>query len=330
MTDLSSLQRSIILNQQLYPDDASYNLPYFWKLTGKINIEKLYSALMNAFNNHDIYHSYMNGGKIVTDKSTVFRPRIYELSYSDNREFENSVINKVKVLANRPFNVNIWPLQEAIIFVNTKKTADEYFLFINVSHLICDVTSAYELITEINNGYNNGSIEKINIEVSSSITEINKKREKRAKDYFTSRLKLVKSLEQPVIQLDKTLPRKNADIILDKNLVNGIVSLSGNTEFEVLSTAYILLLSSLTSKNIITVGVPLANRGKSKKHSHGCFVNNLPLIINLTDSTSVKSLLNDVAKNLHNLIRFQSFDLQKHIKEPLKTPVEHLERQIYL
>ena len=98
MTDLSSLQRSIILNQQLYPDDASYNLPYFWKLTGKVNIEKLYSALMNAFNNHDIYHSYVSGGKIVTDKSTVFRPRIYELSYSDNREFENSVINKVKEL----------------------------------------------------------------------------------------------------------------------------------------------------------------------------------------------------------------------------------------
>ena len=315
MTDLSSLQRSIILNQQLYPDDASYNLPYFWKLTGKVNIEKLYSALMNAFNNHDIYHSYVSGGKIVTDKSTVFRPRIYELSYSDNREFENSVINKVKEFANRPFNVNIWPLQEAIIFVNTKKTADEYFLFVNVSHLICDVTSAYELITEINNGYNNGPIEKINIEVSSSITEINKKREKRAIDYFTSRLKLVKSLEQPVIQLDKTLPRKNGDIILDKNLVNSITSLSGNTEFEVLSTAYIILLSKLTSKNIITVGVPLANRGKSKRHAHGCFVNNLPLIINLTDSTSVKSLLNDVAKNLHNLIRFQSFDLQNHIKE---------------
>ena len=72
--------------------------------------------------------------------------------------------------------------------------------------------------------------------MSSSITEINKKREKRAIDYFTSRLKLVKSLEQPVIQLDKTLPRKNGDIILDKNLVNSIASLSGNTEFEVLST----------------------------------------------------------------------------------------------
>lgn len=51
-----------------------------------------------------------------------------------------------------------------------------------MSHLICDVSSAYELITEINNG----KIEKLNITISNPNNTISPKREQRAKDYFAS------------------------------------------------------------------------------------------------------------------------------------------------
>lgn len=255
--------------------DASYNLPYFWKLTGEVDVEKLYSALINSFNNHDIYDSYLSEGEFITDKSTVFRPAICELSYFNSREFELAVVEKVKSYAYWSFDINTWPLQEAIIFVNTKKNSNEYFLFINVSHLICDVSSAYELITEINNG----KIEKLNITISNPNNTISPKREQRAKDYFASWLKLIDSLEQPNFQLDKSLTRKNADITINKKLIDKITLLSNNTEFEVLLTSYIVLLSRLTSQKIVTVGVPLENRRKYKRHSHGCFVNNLPITV---------------------------------------------------
>lgn len=42
------------------------------------------------------------------------------------------------------------------------------------------------------------------------------------------------------------------------------------------------------------------------------------LIINLNDSINIDNLLSDVGKNLHNLPRFQSFDLQYHMKELCK------------
>lgn len=90
---------------------------------------------------------------------------------------------------------------------------------------------------------------------------------------------MIDSLEQPNFQLDKSLTRKNADITINKKLIDKITLLSNNTEFEVLLTSYIVLLSRLTSQKIVTVGVPLENRRKYKRHSHGCFVNNLPITV---------------------------------------------------
>ncbi|MGT2929502.1 AMP-binding protein [Streptococcus dentasini] len=311
---LSSLQQSIILNQQMKPDNASYNLPYLWKLTGLVKVNRLYSSIMNAFNNHKVYHSYLKDGKLVYDGSTKFKPKIIELACSTNREFGNTVMKQVKLFANTPFNNNIWPLQQAIIFINTYDSSDEYYLFLNISHLICDIYSAYELINEISKGYNNEFI-PLEEESSTSIKKVNEKREQRAKDYFASKLSLIKSLEQSSLEIDNSTSRKNIDIIISRDIIERLMRLSKKTEFEVLLTSYVILLSSITSQQIVTIGIPLANRRSYERHAHGCFVNNLPLIINLEESETLYELLDDVSSNLHNLLRFQFFDLQYHLKE---------------
>ncbi|EMC24320.1 non-ribosomal peptide synthetase [Streptococcus mutans] len=313
--ELSSLQQSIILNQQLQPDNASYNLPYLWKLTGQVKVNKLYASLMNTFNNHAVYHSFLKDGELVYDSNTKFRPKIIEMTYPTDEEFEIAVMEQAKIYANTPFNNSVWPLQQAIIFINTRDFSEEYFLFINVSHLICDIYSAYEIINEISDRYNNKVTTLLEEKKPLSVNKISEKREQRAKDYFSSRLPLISSLEQPSLTIEHTSNRRNIDITVSRNVVTKLMNLSKKTEFEVLLTAYTILLSSITSQQIVTIGIPLANRHPEERHTHGCFVNNLPLIINVGESEQLHDLLQDVSFNLHNLLRFQSFDLQSHLKE---------------
>nr|WP_205395654.1 amino acid adenylation domain-containing protein [Streptococcus lutetiensis] len=312
--ELTSLQNSIIMTQKLQPSNAAYNLPYFWKLSGdSLNIELLSSSLEKTFNSHEVYHSYLKHNKLHLDSNSHFLPEIVELTYDDKNEFEEKVFETVTKLANIPFDNEVWPLQYAKIFVNTLDNS-ECYLFINISHLICDVYTAYELINEINFHYNHPTEDYKLKTGTSHIKKRNLKREVRARDYFYSKFQEIDGLEQNGLSLKSDLTRKNLDVRISNEKVKQLSKLTNKSDFEILLLCYGILLSKVTSQNRIVIGIPLANRQAVDRHSHGCFVNNLPLVIDLSKSKTVKELLEDISRNLHNLMRFQSFDINSNLK----------------
>lgn len=308
--NLTSLQKAIVTTNELQPSNSSYNLPYLWHLTGNIDVAKLRSALEKVFNSHDVYHAYIKNNSLVEESNRHFKPIIMDFSQLSSKEFRDQVISQATFLANKPINIKKYPLEQAIIFTNSSNP-NECFLFLNISHMICDVYSAYQLFSEISTIYNGGHLVSFSQFFNSNNNVINLNREKRALSYFKNKISGLSSLAQSGLPTSKG-PRQEFELKIDQNKTKDIMETTKKSEFEVLLTFYILFLYRLTGQKQIIVGVPIANRRTTNKKTHGCFVNNLPLIITLREDLLFKDVLNQVSKELHNLLRFQSFDFIKH------------------
>ena len=69
--------------------------------------------------------------------------------------------------------------------------------------------------------------------------------------------------------------------------------------FTLLLTLYSIFLNRLTSHSDIIIGVPFTNRRIEKfKKTFGCFMNILPLQVNITSSSSLTNLLEQVRKKM--------------------------------
>lgn len=181
--NLTSLQKAIVTTNELQPSNSSYNLPYLWHLTGNIDVAKLRSALEKVFNSHDVYHAYIKNNSLVEESNRHFKPIIMDFSQLSSKEFRDQVISQATFLANKPINIKKYPLEQAIIFTNSSNP-NECFLFLNISHMICDVYSAYQLFSEISTIYNGGHLVSFSQFFNSNNNVINLNREKRALSYF--------------------------------------------------------------------------------------------------------------------------------------------------
>lgn len=219
--NLTSLQKSIITTQELYPQNSAYNLPYLWHLTGNINIESLKNAIELVFNQHDVYHSHIEDNHLVFESEQHFTPTIMKLSNRKITEFKSQVLHYVNTLANTPINVKKYPLEQAIIFVNTE-SSNECFLFLNISHMICDVYSAYQLFSEISTVYNGGRL-KAPTQFNNANRDLNTSRKKRALSCFKEKIKNITSLSQKGLQTTNA-PRQDLEFHIDLEKVNELIN----------------------------------------------------------------------------------------------------------
>ncbi|MFS0506489.1 AMP-binding protein [Lactiplantibacillus plantarum] len=322
MFNTTCMQSSILLHQKEFPEDASYNLPYLWKLSGHLDVPKLSKVLEKVFNIHDVYHMFIKDGKNNLDWSKHFIPQVKTID--QNREiFEKSVVKDTYRLANQPLDVFKWPLEEAIIY-QSKYIKDEFFLFLNISHEICDVYSAYQLFTEINDGYNRHLYfqNSSQFESSKAINKtINKSREERAIGYFKERINSfnLSTFSQEGlangVESKKVLYEKHSDCKLPLHLIQKIANKNEKDIFEVLLSFYLILLANLTGKQTIITGIPIANRRSEDKKTHGCFINNLPLIIRLEKNEPFSKVCDDASQQLHRILKYQRFDVNTHLPE---------------
>ena len=176
--------------------------------------------------------------------------------------------------------------------------------------MICDVYSAYEMINEISYLYNGGTIRTEDCDYYSVTCRVNKRRDLRAHKYFNSELSGLNITDQTSLKILPNDWRTNKDVRLNKSTFDKIIEESNKSEFEILLLLllYVLSLYRITNKNRIIVGVPIANRRSNQRHIHGCYINNLPLVIAIKPKESLRSLLNRLSNKLKYLLKYQSYD----------------------
>ena len=134
-----STQERIWYLQQLDPQSSAYNIPFAWRLIGKLDEEALRAALENIVHRHDVFRTTF---ALVDDQPVqiVAPPASVQYEYID-AESNNEITNLASArafatIANRqPFNIEDGSLFRVTLI---RLDGDEFFLAVCLHHTIFD------------------------------------------------------------------------------------------------------------------------------------------------------------------------------------------------
>lgn len=294
---MSSAQKNLFLFGQINPDSIVYNIPFVYKTTQKMNLDRLEASIQKLLTKHEILRtkfSVKDGEYMQTvQKNSLFRLEVKDISSDGIKTAMDSFV--------RPFSFNEDSLIRICVFRSTKN----YYVAFDIHHIIYDEGSEKTLIKEINKYYLEDDENSENNESSQFIDYCNWRNNENNQD---KRLYWKRQFEKemPVVNVRTDYPRpksqsnrgENVHSILNEDLKEEITRFSkamGVTEYMVLLSSFLLLLQKYTRQNDIVVGTPMAGRAhQDAENMIGMFVNTVPIQLEFEGCSSYLDLLSAV------------------------------------
>ncbi|API91260.1 MULTISPECIES: non-ribosomal peptide synthetase [unclassified Virgibacillus] len=302
--ELSHSQKRMWWLQNISENKTSYDVAMMYQFNGNLDLIKLEKVIEKIINSHEVLRTVFieRNGEI---RQKIYKELPFKLDYRDLSGLDTDNIDefinlKLKDLEGTPFKLDKLPLYKIAVF---KCNNEEYKLYLNMHHIITDLWSIDLFLEEIEYYYfdNNKGLVKEPISVT-------------YKDYAywqnkiiiegkleTQRKYWLDTLSIPLPSLELPLDRKRGKAkgfndTLKVNIpitsVNRICKEQDATLFNVLFSAYVLMLSKVMKSKDIIVGTPVSGRNNSNlENVMGFFVNTLPIRLNLNDVKSLKNLL---------------------------------------
>ena len=283
---LSFSQRRMYFIHQQNPHGTAYNMPSVIILGKEINREKLAKTYNQLIRRHESCRTsfQMLNGQLVQK----IHPHIEsEIEYFEvGKEETKTAVEKVIHDFIKSFDLGKPPLTRLGI-INTAQ--EGYLMIIDLHHIISDGRSMTIMQDEFKTLYAGEQLPGMNIqfkdyaewENSEPVRKTIEKEEKYWLEKFAD--------EVPVLQLPYSYPRpplltyEGSVISFDigeKDIVQlkTMASEEGVSLFMLLLALYSIMLSKISSREDIVIGVPIANRGHSDlQHIVGCFVNTIAM-----------------------------------------------------
>lgn len=146
---ITQTQNGIFVECAANPESTIYNIPYLFKLSDKIDIGRLKSAVEKTINAHPYVKT-----TLFLDKSSDIRAKRNDQEPPKVEVVECETLPEVSKLV-LPYNM----LNSHLYRIKIFKTKEANYLFMEFHHIICDGTSGKIMIEDINRSYNNADIE---------------------------------------------------------------------------------------------------------------------------------------------------------------------------
>ncbi len=330
---LASNQRDIWNDQAAYPDSPVYNIGGSFVINGHVEYKILNRAIQQLINENETFHFVISDQTLIPKKNLnklAFNLEFIDFSshLSPKKEAEQWLEKEFKLPFCYGENTHLWCL--ALV----KESDHRFYLLQKYHHVIADGWSTSVVIartTEIYNAllYKQAIAKKSSQCYFDYITQEQKYLSSNAyqcdSQYWEKRLP---SLPLPLIasrypkSAETLLP--NAHIYrlkISRDEYNEIDAFSANNE----STVYHAFLTSLAiycsrifQREEIIIGVPSLNRsGVRFKDVFGMFVSLSPLILTISQTESIKQLMQHCKISLRELYRHHRFplgDINKRLK----------------
>lgn len=317
---LGLMQERIYIYNKMYPKDASYNLSNLFRLSGKIDYERLIKSIEEVYNSYEIFKvNFISEDKLyqVYDSNRLCKVNVINIeNFSSDEEKIEYVTNDVNKKANEVIDISKWPL----FYVYIYKSENVNFIYFKHHHIIIDVYSGFQLFDEISKNYNGESFkreEKVKYFDLENFP-MDEDRYNKAIKYFKDEIYGTDSLSIPEIATKRNengaLEGKNTDFEISAKVVEEIRKKMNATEFQVLLSVYALMLKSLTRNDNFIVGIPVANRRLEFKNILGVYINNLPLKFDFSEIKNFSDLVSSTKRKLNNILRYQQFDLNSNME----------------
>jgi amino acid adenylation domain-containing protein len=326
--ELTLGQRGLYRHHRLYPNDTSYNLTYLTKIEGPLDAQKLRAVIESVLEDNHAFkiHFIDTDGRIAECLDSARAPTVGHIERAadmSEEEFERQVYADALQLQSRRVDLTTWPLHDFRVYRSSARTS---YTLISLPHLIADAYSYTIWLDQISSRYN----ERTEGSVATGPDDLGLKTQnrsdtiaRRTEEFYKSELEGVGSLEMPFI----SQPRDSSGAIrgrilrfqVDRSHVDQALArdkLTGNAFF---LSVYVNMLNRLLAADRILIGYAVPNRTLSERQTIGCFVNAVPVILNMNSSMSLGAVSEEIRKKLFGLHRYQAFDVDTIALESSRT-----------
>ncbi len=319
---VSKVQQHFRVLNHIEPDNPSYNIPALIHLGENLRVETLNRAFALLFEKFDVLRSnfIVSGDELVrivqdADQFYTGLPVIEHPSAFDSKKLPGIIDHAI----HDPFDLE----NDALTRVHLVHFSDgSYLLSLVMHHIITDLHFKDILAGQLSLFYNLMASGK-NIPKETMLdcidcnawyndwlksTEANRLRDKwkQATGVRQEELKFPTDFSYGT---SRRFQGNRKHFILGADISHKIKLFSEKhtlTPFNMLLSAWAILLSRMGGQEQLTIGVPFTNRRKAEfKDSQGCFVNILPLGLNLQESSSALEVMRQVRMNMLHLHRIQ-------------------------
>lgn len=326
----SAIQRQFWAQHQLNPENSAHTISSLFRIVGPFDHHLLKKSLNQIVKRHTIFRTVFDIGDGAL-KQRIFPELIIEVPVVINQCDDIALATSIREEVQKPFNLSTGPLIRACVFHSGEKTS---FLLIVMHHIIVDLRTkdlfGIELST-LYNAYASGEkpfLEEPAFQYSDYAVHHQEWLQSDAHldmvSFWANQLKdtnpfidLPSDYSRPGIQSLKgnactfDFSRRFTDDInrfSRKNNVNA---------FLFLLSVYFLILHRYSRQDNLTVGVPLSNRRQDDfKNVMGCFVNIVPIAVDVSDNPGFLQVLKRV--------RAAMLGAHRHQELPVETMLEKL------
>ncbi|MBR2569466.1 MAG: non-ribosomal peptide synthetase, partial [Paenibacillus sp.] len=257
---MSSAQKRLFVMDQLQPASITYNIPILLKANGELDPARLNEALNQLCKRHELLRTHFVH---IKDKFLqVIEDEVhFELEYGeDTLEHVQDCFQQFI----RPFDLSQAPLMRAKI---VQVERNESVLMLDIHHIIFDDGSTAVLLNELSELYNGGLLPELRVQYKDFSAWHN------AKDWTVQEQYWLREHESelPVLEwttdysrpMEQSFAGDRMVSCLSEKLQADIKALSkrtGATDYMILLSAFMLLLSRYSRQQDIVVGSPIAGR----------------------------------------------------------------------
>ncbi|WP_406353992.1 amino acid adenylation domain-containing protein [Streptomyces sp. NBC_00658] len=305
---LSWTQERLWLEEQLRPGDAAYNMPVVLRLRGTLDDAALQSAVDTVVARHAVLRTVFEAGPDGTPLQRAVddaRVLVRHADLSGAPDPESAAVAAAMRGIKEPFDLTRGPLLRAELL---RIGQQDQLLALTVHHIAFDGWSFGLLLRELSRAYA-GDADQLP-EQGLQFADVARWERtdlagpaldslldwwRRHLDGVPRVLELPTDRPRPAVGTHRGARRR---LTVDASTAAGLRELSrshGGTLFMTLLSAYSVVLSRHTGQDSLLVGTPVANRPRAEfEDLLGCFLNTLPLRVDLHGDPSFPELLGRV------------------------------------
>lgn len=310
---VSSAQKRLWFLDRLYPQNAGYNIPFLFRLQGKLDTDALQKSLRQIVSRHESLRTIfaVQDGEPVQmiHDQPEYKWNVTDVTKLPEADRELAAMELLQQEAQTPFDLSSGPLMRSGLIC---MQPEDHFFMLNIHHIVFDGWSTgvlcheLEVLYRANVNDEASPLPPLAIQYADYAhwqNEYLKGSEiERQLSYWKEKL----SGNLPVLQLPYDFPSPSrqtftgafASFAIPPGLTASLKQLSrthGATPFMAFLTVYNILLFRYTGQADLIVGTPIANRKLEEvENLIGFFVNTLAIRTSLLGEKSFVDLLHQV------------------------------------
>lgn len=305
--DMSSAEKRLFIIDQTQGENVTYNTPIVLDIHGEIDRKRMEVSFQALVNRHEPLHTYFTyeDGTYIQCIDKICKVKM---------EYEKITPDRVEKTIHefiRPFNITKAPLIRCKL-VEVEAESPVYKLLFDVHHIVCDGASIQILMQDFADLYNGKSLEPLTIQFKDySVWE--KSRDYKAQELywlneFKEEVSVLNLLTDYVRPKERSFQGSNLYVKIPSEKIKQLSRKMGVTEYAVMLSAYMILLSKNARQETINVGTPISGRThKDTQNMCGMFVNTLVMKGNVKKDMSYEAFLTELKETC-----FQAYENQEY------------------